>query len=193
MRSSQATTPQTQWFTLPGHYSWEQFQALDQLLNANQRGVRIFYLDGVIELMSISAQHELIKSILDALLVLFFCHHQLDAVPMGSATLQSADQSMSAEPDLSYRFDGVIGLPELAIEVALSSGGIEKLARYQRLQIPEVWFWQDERLWLYGWQGEDYEALDESRILKGIDIDAIETGVRTGNLLQATRLFSSSG
>ncbi len=36
--------------------------------------------------------------------------------------VQAEDRSVSAEPNLSYRLDGVAGLPQLVIEVALSSG-----------------------------------------------------------------------
>jgi Uma2 family endonuclease len=183
--------PPEQWFTLPGLHSWEQFRALDVLLTADYSGVRVFYLDGVIELMSISAEHELIKSILDALLVLFFCQRQINVVPMGSATMESEAGSVSAEPDLSYRLDGESGIPELAVEVALSSGERSKLSRYRRLEIPEVWFWQDDRLWLYGWDGEDYEELRESRVLEGVRVDLLETGVRSGNLLRAVQMFTA--
>ncbi len=188
-------TPKTQtpeqWFTLPGRHSWEQFRALDALLTADYSGVRVFYLDGVTELMSISPEHELIKSILDALLVLFFCQRQINVVPMGSATVQSEEGLVSAEPDLSYRLDGESGLPDLAVEVALTSGGRSKLGRYRRLEIPEVWFWQDDRLWLYGWDGEDYQELSESRVLEEVRVDLLEAGVRSGNLLEAIRIFSA--
>ena len=179
-----------QWFTLPGRRSWAQFQALEQLLYRESAGVRVFYLDGMVELMSISPAHEIIKSILDALLVMFFCQQQIDAVPMGSATVQLEGRSVSVEPDLSYRLDGEVGMPELVIEVALSSGGREKLARYRRLEIPEVWFWQDDRLWLYGWDGDDYVSLTESRLLGGFVVDRLEAGVRSGKLLDAVKLFS---
>jgi Uma2 family endonuclease len=186
-------------FILPGRRSWVQFKALEQVLTVDYAGVRLFYLDGVVELMSISATHELIKSILDALLVMFFCQQQIDAVPMGSATLQAEDRAVSAEPDLSYRLDGEMGVPQLAIEVALSSGGIEKLGRYRRLEITEVWFWQDdapeeplcERLWLYGWDGEDYVELSESRLLVGLRLDLLESGVRSGKLLKAVKIFGT--
>jgi Uma2 family endonuclease len=185
------TPPPEQWFRLPGQHSWAQFRVLDALLTAEYAGVRLFYLDGITELMSISPQHELIKSILDALLVFFFCQNQINAIPMGSATLQSERQSVSAEPDLSYRLDGELGVPQLVVEVALSSGGIEKLARYRRLEITEVWFWQDDRLWLYGWDGEDYRELSESILLAGIRVDLLEVGVRSGNLLRAIQGFSA--
>jgi Uma2 family endonuclease len=112
-------------------------------------------------------------------------------VPMGSATLQSEDGAVSAEPDLSYRLDGEMGVPQLAIEVALSSCGIEKLARYRRLAIAEVWFWQDDRLWLYGWDGEDYVELSESRLLVGLKVDLLAAGVRSGKLLGAVKIFGT--
>lgn len=180
-----------QWFTLPGRHSWEQFRTLDAVLTADYSGVRVFYLDGVIELMTISPEHELITSILDALLVMFFCQRKINAVPMGSATMQSEERSVSAEPDLSYRLDGESGMPELAVEVALSSGGRSKLLRYRRLEIPEVWFWQDDRLWLYGWDGQDYQELSESRLLEGMRVELLEAGVRSGNLLRAVQVFTA--
>jgi hypothetical protein len=64
-------------FILPGRRSWVQFKALEQVLTVDYAGVRLFYLDGMVELMSISAAHELIKSILDALLVMFFANSRL--------------------------------------------------------------------------------------------------------------------
>lgn len=39
--------------------------------------------------------------------------------------------------------------PDLAIEVVVTSGAIDKLEAYKRLQIPEVWFWENSRLSLY--------------------------------------------
>jgi Uma2 family endonuclease len=177
-------------FVLPGQHSWAQFKVLEALLSAEYAGVRIFYLDGITELMSISPGHELIKSILDALLVMFFCQRQIDAVPMGSATLQSESKAVSAEPDLAYRLDGQMGMPQLTVEIALSSGGIEKLARYRRLEVPEVWFWQGDRLWLYGWNGEDYVELTQSGLLVGLEVGLLETAVRSGKLLEAVPIFS---
>lgn len=181
-----------QWFVLPGQHAWSQFKELEALLRAEYTGVRLFYLDGVTELMSISPEHELIKSILDALLVMFFCQNQLNAVPMGSATLQSEPKAVSAEPDLSYRLDGQIGMPQLIVEVALTSGGTEKLSRYRRLEIPEVWFWQNDRLWLYGWDGEDYHELTKSHLLAELEIDRLETAVCSGNLLEAVKRFAGN-
>jgi Uma2 family endonuclease len=85
-----------------------------------------------------------------------------------------------------------MGMPQLVVEIALSSGGTEKLARYQRLEISEVWFWQSDRLWLYGWNGEDYHELAKSSLLTELAIGQLEIAVRSGNLLEAVRLFTGT-
>ena len=41
------------------------------------------------------------------------------------------------------------GRPDLAIEVNWTSGGIDKLEVYDRLEVPEVWFWEDDRLTIH--------------------------------------------
>jgi Uma2 family endonuclease len=85
-----------------------------------------------------------------------------------------------------------MGMPQLVVEIALSSGGTEKLARYQRLEISEVWFWQSDHLWLYGWDGKDYHELTESSLLTGLMVERLEIAVRSGNLLEAVRLFTGA-
>jgi Uma2 family endonuclease len=91
---------------------------------------------------------------------------------------------------VSYRLDGQMGMPQLVVEIAFSSGGIEKLARYQRLEIPEVWFWQSDRLCLYGWNGEDHVELTQSSLLVGLEVGLLESAVRSGKLLEAVQIFS---
>jgi hypothetical protein len=36
--------------------------------------------------------------------------------------------------------------PDLAIEVILASGSLEKLEKYRRFEIPEVWLWENNQL-----------------------------------------------
>ncbi|MDR9404812.1 MAG: Uma2 family endonuclease [Halothece sp. Uz-M2-17] len=47
--------------------------------------------------------------------------------------------------------------PNLAIEVITTSGGVESLAIYQRLEIPEVWFWQNNSLSIYVLSNKKYQ------------------------------------
>ncbi|MEG4485189.1 hypothetical protein [Microcoleus sp. D2_18a_B4] len=45
---------------LPGYYSWEQFEAMESLM-ADSPGLRITYLDGWIEFMTLGEEHESFK------------------------------------------------------------------------------------------------------------------------------------
>jgi len=60
-------------------------------------------------------------------------------------------------------------IPDLAIEVIFTSGGIDKLQLYKRLGIPEIWFWEDGVLSIY-YLREDYEQVDRSELLPELDI-----------------------
>src|SRR6185295_16941410 len=39
--------------------------------------------------------------------------------------------------------------PDLVLEIALTSGGVNKLELYRRLQVPEVWFWRMNTLEMF--------------------------------------------
>ena len=45
-------------------------------------------------------------------------------------------------------------VPDLVIEVVVTSGGINKLEVYRRLQVPEVWFWENEEFSVYHLRSE---------------------------------------
>ena len=53
-------------FLLPGYQTWEQFEAIEALM-AEMPALRIFYLDGWIELMTNSSEYERIKTNLSSL------------------------------------------------------------------------------------------------------------------------------
>jgi Putative restriction endonuclease len=64
---------------------------------------------------------------------------------------------------------------EMAIEVVLTSGGLEKLQRYQILGISEVWFWKDGVFSLYHLRDGKYDRITRSKIpeLTSLDIDLL--------------------
>jgi Uma2 family endonuclease len=57
---------------MPRTYNWEEFEALEALL-AESPSLRITYLDGLIEIMTLGEPHELIKKSLAILLVIADC------------------------------------------------------------------------------------------------------------------------
>lgn len=100
---------------MPGTYDWQQFEALETLL-AESRGLRITYLDGAIELMTIGEPHELIKKSLAMLLEAYLIEMGIEFIPVGNATRRSQAKGVSFEPDESYYPHKQKANPDLAIE-----------------------------------------------------------------------------
>ena len=70
----------------------------------------------------------------------------------------------------------------------VSSGGIDKLKLYQRLGIPEVWFWEDGFLSVYQLQNE-YRKVSRSRFLPELDLSVLAKFVRYHDQYDAVTEF----
>jgi Uma2 family endonuclease len=73
--------------------------------------------------------------------------------------------------------------------VVWTSGGIDKLAICQRLGIDEVWFWIAGRLEVHSLRGDNYERVDRSRWLPGLDLDLMCSLLDRRSLYLAKRDF----
>jgi Uma2 family endonuclease len=182
------STDLEQRFLLPGNYSWQEFEALEQLL-ADSPGLRITYLDGWIELMTLGEPHELIKKSLAILLEAYFTVMEIEYIPVGSATRRGEDKGTSFEPDESYYLGEQKAHPDLAIEVVFTSGSLRKLEKYRRFEIQEVWFWEDSQLKLYYLQGDRYIEIPRSKLLPELDIDLLGRCVQMRSRLEAIKTF----
>ena len=170
--------------TLPSHYSWQQFLEIEMWL-AGTTGLRITYLDGNIELMTLGETHESIKGILRFLLEVYFVEKGIRFFPVGSATRRDETNSVSFEPDESYYLGEKKSYPDLAIEIIIASGNLNKLEKYRRFAIPEVWFWQNNQLFLYHWQESGYVQIYRSELLPDLDVDLLLRCLQMPNILEA--------
>lgn len=124
-----------------GGMTWRDFEAMLEI-RGDRAGVRMFFLDGAIEFMSPSENHEDRKTTLARLLELW-ATLEADIVlnGYGSWTLKRRRKKASAEPDECY----VVGerkkkVPDLVIEVEWSRElGLEKEEIYRRLGVGELW------------------------------------------------------
>jgi Uma2 family endonuclease len=173
---------------LPGYYSWEQFEAIESLM-ADSSGLRITYLDGWIEFMTLGEAHETISCILNFLLQLYFCEIGIEYIPVGSATRRNRAKDVSFEPDESYYIGEKKEHPDLAIEVTITSGSTNKLAKYLRLRIPEVWFWKNNQLSVYGLREDNYELVSRSELLPDLDLELLVRCILMDSILEARQEF----
>ena len=173
---------------LPSYYTWEQFEAIESLM-ADSSGLRITYLDGWIEFMTLGEAHETISCILNFLLQLYFCEMGIEYIPVGSATRRNRARDVSFEPDESYYIGSIKEHPDLAVEVTMTSGSTNKLAKYLRLRIPEVWFWENNRLSVYGLREDNYEEISRSELLPELDLELLVSCVLMPSRIEARTEF----
>jgi Uma2 family endonuclease len=172
---------------LPRIYSWQEFEVLENLLTTG--GFRITYLDGWIELMTVGEPHELIKSLLGMFLEAYFVEMGIEFMPVGSATRRSEEKGTSFEPDESYYLGEKKANPDLAIEVILTSGSLQKLEKYRRFEIPEVWLWENNQLQVYAFISSEYHLVTRSQLLPALDLELLVRCVKMTSRLDAMTTF----
>jgi len=151
-------------------YTWQQYQSIEELFSGS--GVRVRFLDHQIEIMApVSEAHEERKSHLGCLVETWCLERRIRFCIRGNTTLLRQDEG-GGEPDESYCFGEKKPVPDLAIEVALTSGGLSKRAFYAKFAVPELWIWRQERLEVFVWDVEEgnYRASVESAVLPGLDL-----------------------
>lgn len=121
--------------------SWQDFEVL-LAIRGDRPGVRMYYLDGEIELVSSTKIHEGRKKTLARLLEIWAMESDVALNGFGSWTLKHELREAGAEPDECY----IIGdpaerdVPDLAIEVEWSRAtGLSKPEIYRRLGVRELW------------------------------------------------------
>ncbi len=168
--------------------SWEQFKTLEPMLDIP--GVRLSFLDGILEIYKKAGRkNEIVKGRIGALVEIYLLTTDFDFTPTGSLTLENESARVKCEADKSYEFGADRERPDLAIEVVVTSGGIDKLEAYKRLQIPEVWFWEKSRLSLYALGQEGYEPIASSQLLPELDIGLLVRCVNIPSHVESVKEF----
>jgi Uma2 family endonuclease len=118
--------------------SWQQYEAVLAKLEDDSH-YHVTYLDGVLEIVSPSLRHEKLKKRLATLVEFYLIRKRIKHTPMGSPRVKKQLKKVGAEPDECYCIGEEKSIPDLAIEVIITSGSIDKLETYQRLEVTEVW------------------------------------------------------
>ncbi|GJD18296.1 hypothetical protein RIVM261_032520 [Rivularia sp. IAM M-261] len=182
------TTPSST-YVLLYDVSWEQLEQLDVTLAGT--GARLTYLDGVLEIMSpLSDDHEDAKSTLSLLLEAYFREKRIRFYKRGSATLGTEEKKGRREPDESYNIETKKPIPDLILEVTVTSGGINKLEIYKRLGVPEVWYWEDGLISVHSLQAGMYQKVTKSVLLPDLDLELIARHSRMADQYDAVSEYS---
>jgi Uma2 family endonuclease len=155
---------------------WWTYVALRDALDQEHGSVRMTYLEGMLELMSPSTLHEDAKKIIARLLEVWATELDIDLRGFGNATFRAEAKRGGLEPDECYRLGKLNegDVPDLAIEVEISSPLVDKLEVYRRLGVREVWIWRDGAIEVHCASGPGYARESHSQVLPALDV--IELG-----------------
>jgi Putative restriction endonuclease len=102
------------------------------------------------------------------------------------------------EPSESYCLGERKPIPDIAIEITVTSGGIDVLEIYRRIGVQEVWFWEDGVISVYCLRSTGHELVRQSELLPELDLRSLEFHSRMADQYDAvdafieTRLFKKS-
>lgn len=154
---------------------WAGFETL-LALRGDRPVPRMKFLDGTVELMSPSHTHEHLSRNLAFIVGLYAVAVNRRVGGRGSWLLKSRLKDAGVEPDECFVFDPQPGaeiLPDLAVEVVWTSGGIDKLEIYRRLGVREVWLWQRRTITVHLLEADGYRVVERSACFPELDLDLV--------------------
>jgi Uma2 family endonuclease len=158
--------------------SWETYCAVRDALD-DIPGLRLTYLEGALELMSPSGEHESIKKRIARLVETYALERDVPLYGYGSTTFRKQAKERGLEPDECYCLGAeLLDYPDIAIEVALTSGGLPKLRVYEGLGVREVWFWIEDRFSIHLLGPGGYASSPKSALIPSLDFDLLAEFVR---------------
>lgn len=172
-----ANSPPEQRVRLEG-VSWQQYESLLSTLGEGFPALRLSYLHGTLEIMTNSPLHEELKTLIGMLVEAYLQETRTRFHGMGSATFRKMSQQRGLEPDECYCIGPKKDFPDLAIEVVLSSGIVDKLSIYEGLGVTEIWVWENNQFTLYHLRPNGYELIETSELLPHCDIDLLTRYVK---------------
>jgi Uma2 family endonuclease len=131
--------------------SWREYARMLRAF-ADRRAVRLTYDRGVLEIMTLSHEHEAQDRLLGRLVVVLTEELGLPLKCGGSTTFRRRKKQRGLEPDECYwiahealvRNKDVIDLrtdppPDLAIEIEITRSALNRVGIYAAIGVPEVW------------------------------------------------------
>jgi Uma2 family endonuclease len=173
--------------------TWADYQRL-LAARGDRSTPRLRYLEGTLEIMSPSFNHEAIRSIIGRLVEAYCLDRDIEILPVGSWTLTNASEKRGVEPDECYVFGGVKKpkRPDLAIEVVWTSGGLDKLEIYKCLGIREVWQWAEGRIQMFALRNGRYARVRRSALFPELDLELLASFLDAPTAMQAVRAYRTA-
>jgi Uma2 family endonuclease len=154
--------------------SWQTYQFLVKDFE-QQPGMRLTYDQGLLEIRMPLDPHETYRKLLGRLVEALTEELEVEIRSLGSRTCDREDLARGLEPDQCYYIQNEQAvwdkeqidlskdpLPDLAIEVDITSSSINRLDIYADLGVPEVWRYDGQNLTMYRLENKQYQSCSRS-------------------------------
>lgn len=158
--------------------TWATYVMFRDSLDEQRSGVRLTYLEGELEIMSPSDDHEESKSLLGRLVEAYAEERDIDLDAHGSTTFRNERAERGLEPDESYTIGGRKTVPDIALEIVISPPKLNKLEAYRGLGVPEVWVYRESKLTVWVLTSNGYEDRGRSEMLPDLDLELLASFIR---------------
>lgn len=158
--------------------SWEQFERLLEDLG-DHRAARIAYDNGTLEIMTPLPEHEHFKEVIGDAVKDIAEELELDYESYGSTTWRNRVKMAGVEPDNCFYFQHEAAVrgrldvnlsqgdppPDLVLEIDMTSKSLDRFPIHARLEVPELWCYNEDELKIYHLQAGAYVEAETSLAL----------------------------
>lgn len=179
------------------HVQWETYERiLEDHLDCSVP--RFTYDQGVLEIMSPSAEHEWYNQLVSDLVKLLARELRIDILSLGSTTFKRESAKQGFEPDSCFyvtRIREVRGKarvdmaadppPDMVVEVVVTHPSVSKFPICAAFGIPEIWTYDGDRLSMYQLRGTEYAEAPFSRVLGNLNAKQLGEFLELGKALDS--------
>lgn len=163
--------------------NWEQFEKLLADLG-DRRTARMAYDDGTLEIMTPLPEHEYFKEVIGDALKDVADELEIEYESYGSTTWRKRIKMAGVEPDNCFYFQneaivrGRLDVdmrqgdppPDLALEIDVTNKSLDRFPIYARLEVPELWCYDENALRIYHLRNGEYVEAETSLALPCLPI-----------------------
>jgi Uma2 family endonuclease len=185
-----APEPDEQRMLLHG-VSWKQYVILRELID--RPGLRMTYLEGTLELVSPSPEHELWKKNIARLIELYAYLTGVELHGYGSTTFKKEAKERGAEPDECYLIGKKLAdFPEIVLEVIHTAPLLNKLDVCAGMRVAEVWTFKEGAFRVYTLDRDRgvYSEASRSTLIPNLDLALLAQYAVRDDTPQALREFA---
>lgn len=174
--------------------SWDVYlKLLDDLGDDRPGGIRLTYIDGVLEVVSPKRLHEQLTRLVDMIVTFVAFESGVNLDNSGSMTMRLDSQEKGGEPDSCYYLANepiVRGLaeidlqvhppPDIALEVDITSPSLDKMKLYRAASVPEVWRYDGAQMQFFVLEDGLYQASTYSRSFPNLSSERLSAYLTIG-------------